>query len=431
MATQSFSASNKPHITLADCTGDLLIEAWDEHNILVEAEESASATQEGEKLAIRGARGPLRLRVPGETAVTVQGQRGAVRLLNLYGAVLVDGAESFRIEGDGDWRRWLRAWRWDSHDVEARNVGAVELDYVIGNLTLAEVQSADARAIGGNATARVVKGDLRLKNVGGTSTIEEVGGNLEVGNIGGNCEVRGVEGDLRISNVGGNADVHGAGAVLKLGNVGGNLTLNEAQLSSAFAAEQPVRIAVGGNARLELPDQPDLAIRAVVGGSVIGEGIASHGGGILTLVYGAGTGRLGLLAGGNLELRGGGAPQVTGMAGQDWADLGREFGRHGRELGRIGRELGREFGGVGRDLGRELGGLGRELGREFADIGREVGRAFAEAFEARRENTPREEHQANTERTAEIKEQRAAIVRMVAEGRITAEEGAALLRALG
>jgi hypothetical protein len=430
MATQSFSVSNKPHITLADCAGDLLIEAWDEPSIAIESEEGTTGNQEGDTLAIRGARSPLHLRVPGETAVTVQGQRGAVRLLNLYGAVVVDGAESFRIEGDGDWRRWLRAWRWDSHDVEARNVGAVELDYVIGNLTMADVQSADARAIGGNATVQGVKGDLRIKNVGGTSRIEEVGGSLEVGNVGGNCEVRGVEGNLSVSNVGGNADVRGVGAVLKLGNIGGNLTLNEAQLSSAFAAEQPVRVAVGGNARLELPDQPNLTIHAVVGGSVTGEGVASHGGNMLTLVYGAGTSHLSLLAGGNLELRGGGAPRVTGIAGQDWAELGREFGRHGRELGRIGRELGREFGGVGRELGREFGGLGRELGREFADMGREIGRAFAEAFEARREDRPRRERQASAERAAEIKEQRATILRLIAEGRLSAEEGAALLRAL-
>jgi hypothetical protein len=433
MATQSFPAGAKPHITLADCAGDVLIEAWDERSIAVEAEEGTTTNQEGERLAIRGARGPLRMRVPGETAVTVQGQRGAVHLRNLYGAVRVDGAESFRIEGDGDWRRWLRGWHRDSHDVEVRNVGAVELDYVIGNLTLSDVQSADARAIGGNATVRVVKGDLRIKNVGGSGVIEEVGGDLDVGNIGGNCEVRGIDGKLRISNVGGNVDVHSAGAVLGLGNIGGNLTLNEAPLTSAFAAEQPVRIAVGGNARLELPDQPDLTIRAIVGGSVIGEGVASHGGRMLTMVYGAGTGRLSLLVGGNLELRGGGAPQVSNILGADWGELGREFGRTGRELGRIGRELGREFGGVSRDLGRELGGLGRELGREFADIGREIGRAMAEAFDTHHErgDAPSRERQASDDRAADIKQQRAAIVRMVAEKRITAEEGAALLRALG
>jgi hypothetical protein len=396
MATQTFSTGATARIALTDCTGDLLIEAWDERSIAVEAEEGAAApAQEGETLAIRGARGSLRLRVPGETAVTVQGQGGAVHLRNLYGAVVVDGAGSFRIEGDGNWRRWLRAWRWNSHDVEVRNTGAVDIDYVIGNLTLSDVQSADARAIGGNATAQVVKGDLRLKNVGGSSTLEEVGGDLEVGNVGGNCEVRGVEGSLRITNVGGNADVRGAGAVLKLGNVGGNLTLNEARLSSAFAAEQPVRVAVGGNARLELPDQPSLTINAVVGGSVTGEGVSSHGGGMLTLVYGAGGGRLSLMAGGNLELRGGGAPQVSGMTGADWSELGHKFGRTGRELGRIGRELGREFGGIGRDMGREFGGLGRELGREFADMGREIGRAMAEAFDARRDraNGRREAYQ--------------------------------------
>jgi hypothetical protein len=431
MATQTFSASSNPRISLADCQGDVFIEAWDERSIAVEAEEGAVApSQEGETLAIRGARGPLHLRVPGETAVTVQGQRGGVHLRSLYGAALVDGAESFRIEGDGNWRRWLRAWRWNSHDVEVRNVGAVDLDYVIGNLTLSNVQSADARAIGGNATAQGVKGDLRLKNVGGSSEIEEVGGDLEVGNVGGNCEVRGVDGSLQLTNVGGNADVRGASTVLKLGNIGGNLTLNVAPLSSAFAAEQPVRVAVGGNARIELPEQPDLTIHAVVGGSVNGEGVSSHGGGMLTLVYGAGAGRLHVMAGGNVELGGGGVPQVSGMSGADWSELGRKFGKTGRELGRIGRDLGREFGGVGRDLGREFGGLGRELGREFAEMGREIGRAMAEAFDARRDETPRRDHPVSAERAAEIKQQRAAIVRMVAEKRITAEEGAALLRAL-
>jgi hypothetical protein len=431
MATQTFSTGTNPHISLADCEGDVLIEAWDERSIAVEAEDGTVApSQEGETLAIRGARGRLHLRVPGETAVTVQGQRGGVHVRSLYGAALVDGAESFRIEGDGNWRRWLRAWRWNSHDVEVRNVGAVDLDYVIGNLTLSGVQSADARAIGGNATAQSIKGNLRIRNVGGSSLIEEVGGDLEVGNVGGNCDVRGVEGTLQISNVGGNADVRGAGTVLKVGNIGGNLTLNEAQLASSFAAEQPVRVAVGGNAHLELPDQPNLTIHAVVGGSINGEGVSSHGGGMLTLVYGAGAGRLNVMAGGNLELRGGGAPRVSGMSGSDWSELSHKFGKTGRELGRIGRELGREFGGVGRDLSREFGGLGRELGRELADMGREIGRAMAEAFDARRDEAPRRERTVSAERAAEIKEQRAAIVRMVAEKRITAEEGAALLRAL-
>src|SRR5262245_48992343 len=188
MATQTFSSGAKPHVFLADCAGDLLIEAWEERSIVIEAEASVPA-QEGETLSIHGAQGPLRLRVPSETAVTVQGQRGAVRLRNLYGAVLVDGAESFRIEGDGDWRRWLRGWRWASHDVEARNVGAVDLDYVTGNLTLSDVQNADARAIGGNVRARAIAGDIQIKNAGGSAAIEQVGGDLEVGNIGGNCEI--------------------------------------------------------------------------------------------------------------------------------------------------------------------------------------------------------------------------------------------------
>jgi hypothetical protein len=90
MATQTFSAGTNPRISLADCEGDVLIEAWDERSIAIEAEEGAvTPSQEGETLAIRGARGRLHLRVPGETAVTVQGQRGGVHLRSLYGAAQV------------------------------------------------------------------------------------------------------------------------------------------------------------------------------------------------------------------------------------------------------------------------------------------------------------------------------------------------------
>jgi hypothetical protein len=246
---------------------------------------------------------------------------------------------------------------------------------------------------------RVVKGDLRIKNVGGGSSIEEIGGDLELGNVGGNCEIRAIAGELQVANIGGNAEVHNIGAVRKLGNVGGNLTLSEASLSTEFAATQPVRIAIGGNLRVELPDQPDLTIRAIVGGRVRAEGIGSHAGSTVSLVYGKGTGSVTLVVGGNLDLHGGGTPQVTGGA---WHNLA------------------------------EISHIGRELGREFAAIGQEIGRAVSESFDERHERSEpvRPAPEASTEQPADTRAQRSAIVRMVAEKRITPEEGVALLQAL-
>src|SRR5206468_3321862 len=119
------------------------------------------------------------------------------------------------------------------------------------------------------------------------------------------------------------------------------LTLVDAPLASSFAAEHPVRIAVGGNARVELPEAPNLTIRAIVGGQVAGAGIASRGSGMATLVYGEGAAQLSMIVGGNLELHGRATPRTVNSFGADWGEFGHELGKRGRELGRIGRKLGR------------------------------------------------------------------------------------------
>src|SRR5262245_61744874 len=223
MAVQTFTAGSRPRVSLIDCANELTIEGWDEHNIAVEGEDGAAQpVQEGEALIIRGAHASLRLRVPNTAAVTVRGQQGSVYLRNVYGDVLVDGAESLRIESDEELFRRIRRWLGNHHDVEARNVGTIEIDSVIGNLMIADAQRASAHAIGGNATAQGVKGDLRLDNIGGNCEIRGVGGALHLDNIGGNCEVGGIAGELKIDNVGGNCEIHDVGAVLRVGNIGGN-----------------------------------------------------------------------------------------------------------------------------------------------------------------------------------------------------------------
>jgi hypothetical protein len=69
---------------------------------------------------------------------------------------------------------------------------------------------------------------------------------------------------------------------------------------------------------------------------------------MFTAVYGDGAARLELLVGGDLDLRGGGAPRSSSSSWAGWNEFG-------AEMGRMGEELGREFSRLGDELGRELG----------------------------------------------------------------------------
>jgi hypothetical protein len=113
---------------------------------------------------------------------------------------------------------------------------------------------------------------------------------------------------LSIDKIGGSARIEEVGTVRRLGTIGGGLTLRSAPLSAHFAVEHPAHITVGGSARVELPDQPNLTIRAITGGKITGAGIGRHAGHMATLVYGEGAARLSLTVGGSLELHG---PAVT------------------------------------------------------------------------------------------------------------------------
>jgi len=324
----TFPAGLSPQVLLAGCAGKLTIDAWDERTVAFESEvELESPTQEGEAIVLRGAQGDLQLRVPADTTISVADQRGdvavygmraltlervegavqigaisgAVWLRDIYGATRVDGAGMLMIERDKQWRP---CWERIRRDIEAYNIGTLEIAEASDNLTIVGAQRASVGSVGGDAIARMVAGDLRVSDVGGSCRVAEVGGDLCLGNTGGNCTVRQVAGDLDIGHVGGTADLAQIGAVLRIGDVGGNLTLDAAPLTIETAAEPGLRVAVGGNAQLELPARSNLTIQVIAGGVLRGEGLGSTlGGGMATIGYGDGAAQLDLIVGGNLTIR--------------------------------------------------------------------------------------------------------------------------------
>lgn len=76
------------------------------------------------------------------------------------------------------------------------------------------------------------------------------------------------------------------------------------------------------------------------------------------------------------------------------------------------------------DFGQSMAGIGREMGRLGQEIGREMAAAFKGAHRHYHHDHVKKDRPSTYERD------RAAILRMVAEGRITPEEGEMLLSGL-
>jgi hypothetical protein len=310
MQTQTFPAGDSPRVTITGCQGALSIEFWDQSSFGVDSAAGGAISQEDAALVIHEARGDLRLRVPAATEIAIDNHQGdllvaaidgSVRLRDIDGSVFVSGVALLSIARDHLLRR--RGWSLlrPRRHVEARDIGVAEIAEAHSDLLLVTAQRAVVGDVGGNATARSIAGDLTLGDVGGNCEVVQVGGDLALQSVGGNCVIENISGGIRTRHVGGNADLRATGPILALGSIGGNLTMADAPLGQETLATSATSIAIGGNARIELPAQANLSVDAIVGGSIKGRSVLK-GPGIRTIVYGDGRAHLRVTVGGNLTL---------------------------------------------------------------------------------------------------------------------------------
>jgi hypothetical protein len=308
MQTQTFSAGGSPRVTITGCQGALTIEFWDQRDFAVDSAAEGAISQEDAALVIHELRGDMRLQAPAATEIVIENHHGdlriatidgSVRLRDIDGSVFVSGVALLVIERDQLLRR--RSPLFPRRDVEAREIGVAEIAEVHSSLLLVAAQRAAVGDVGGNAVVRSIAGDLGLGNIGGSCEIGQVGGDLTLGNVGGNCLLENISGSLRAKHVGGSADLRATGPILSLGSIGGNLTLADAPLGQEALVTPIGSIAIGGSARIELPNRPALTIDAIVGGGISGRGVLG-GPGARTIVYGDGAARLRLIVGGNLTV---------------------------------------------------------------------------------------------------------------------------------
>ena len=411
MTQQTFAVGKKPSVVITQVEGSLSVQTWKEPSIRVESAGTvAELRQEEDTVIISKCTGDLALWVPclGDRYPAIKNFgryiTTNISVTHLSGNVTIEGAGQVtlrEIGGDVTLKNI-------AGDVALEQVGAVaELTNIGGNLSAASMPTLLVRnGVGGDASlsdiARLqvdaVGANVALDRVG-AATINTAGGNLDVTGVetalrchavGGNCQVQeSANAEISIDNVGGSLQVEGTLRGHN-GNVGGNLNLR-----ATFPAGSSMHFHVGGNATVELPDNASVALHGIVGGQVSGAGSGSRwSGSFVNLVYGDGAARLSLTVGGNLKLLGSNVPR-SGSMGESWNSFGRDMAGIGREMGRLGRHMGREFAAT------------------FAGVGR-----YSSPYEVK------------WDEPSTYAQDRAAILRMVAEGRITPEEGDLLLEGL-
>ncbi|MBX5451391.1 hypothetical protein [Thermogemmatispora sp.] len=458
---QLFSVGRHPRLIIEDLAGSLEVRAWEESSIAVEAAgELPEISQEQDRLKIQGGVGDLSLYIPlgsrlfgGPRAITdlyVRRLSGHVSIEKARDVILSDINGGARLS-DCEGNLALEAIQEPVEimacgaDLQARRLKSLRVRRGIGeNARLSELEEVDIDYIGGDVEVNQIQRRCECGSVGGDCRLEgcaeadlllgTVGGDLQVvqarrlhaGNVGGDVRLQTIASDVRLGNVGGDVSGVALAGLIRLGHVGGDLDLSEVSgaveagaiggdlsLAGAFPPGSHTRLRVGGDARIILPEQANLKIEAVVSGSISGANVPVPDGGAVSLTYGDGAATMELQVGGDLSLRGAGAPATWELRSPSWSwDWGPAWDQ-------LGRQLGREFASVGEELGR----LGRELGREAAEMARELKRRRGWRIDLARGGW-------SHERSSESAEARAAILRMVAEGRLSPEEGDLLLRGL-
>src|SRR6266704_639484 len=393
MNQQTFTVGIAPRVIITQVQGDLSVQVWKEQAISVETDGTVGGfEQEANTLTIIDCDSDLKLKVPEDTGI---------KATNVMGDAEIEGIRRVELEnvtGDVTLKNI-------SGDAELENVGeAIELTNLGGDLEATNSPALRVRhSVGGDSTLKKIA-FVEIETVGGDLSVEEAESAL-VGTVGGDCELRDVQDDVEVGYVGGDVSLKGIGGTLQMGNCGGDAELKgiqgsievgsiggDLELQAAFPVDTRTRLIVGGYATITFPDNPDLSIRATVGGDVRGRSIITgRSGNLVNLVYGNGAAHLDLNVGGDLNLKGASTPRSSSSASGSWSDFGHEMSKLGRDLGKLGQELSHEIAAVFNEAGWSRG----------ADFAGDIARKADEQARRAQRRTEEQTRRAN-ERAARV-----------------------------
>jgi hypothetical protein len=374
-------------LRLRHADGDIDVSGWDEDEILAQAD--------GE-IGVESAYDEIVLSTPGDASVSIP------------------AGLSFRfddIAGDTN-----------VHGVDA----AIEGKRIAGDLLVEESGPLNIDAVGGDVRATACLGDLRVGAVGGDLAVASLTGTLTAS----------VGGDLKVSSARGSIAA----------NAGGDARVEFASLCDAAHAIQ-----AGGDIVCRLPADSDTTLNLQYGGSLRTGGPVSKergSGHVSRLVLGTGATTINLMAGGDISLEAG--------AGFDTAHEDEFTGELGESMQHMTSNLEAQLSAMAGQLEAQLNGLPcadeiatritervqRAMERAEANVEKAMRRAERQAARADRRAAAARARSEAWGRTVSSRpakpdtapvsdEERAAVLRMIEEGKISVDQAELLLSAMG
>ena len=159
---RTISIGKSPKIKVDSIGGDLSVVGWD-GDVLIKADENEISLEQGDGELTLTCGGDLTLRVP----------KGATfELTNIGGDASIRGVQ-----------------------------GSIDLQSIGGDLSIRDAGPVTIGNIGSDFSLRNAKGDLHVKTAGGDVSIREVEGNITLDSVGDDLALRGAHGDVKV-NVG-------------------------------------------------------------------------------------------------------------------------------------------------------------------------------------------------------------------------------------
>jgi hypothetical protein len=333
-----------------------------------------------------------------------------VRILSVGGDLRLTGSDTARLEAQAGRRGGLRVKTRDEV-VEVLSASGclvflpsdcpVEIGTIGGDGRITDMISAvTIGSVGGDLKLRRL-GEIAIETAGGDLMAQRVRGRLHVVSLGGDALLDRIEGDVSLDSVGGDLRVRSLVGSIQAA-AGGDVAL-----SLAPSAGSRSKVQARGDLTCRIPSDASARILVAGGGSVrigIGEEQGSEGGS-RTVVLGSGEAELELRSSGDLAVLGALEADTSDLADSITSQV--ESALHEAEI-----EIDAEFG---------------EGSFETREIGEQVRRALDRALRPTRSWSPAA---SPAEPVVDLSAERALILKMVADGHISAEEAESLFRAL-
>lgn len=197
--SKSVFVGNNPRIRIESAGGDLSVVGWDGNDLLLKGDEDEIRFEKTGEVVSVFSSDDLSLRVPRGASLEFTRIGGDASIRGVVG-----GCELKEIAGD----------------LSIRDIGAITIDTIHGDLSLSNTKgNVYVKNIHSDASIRDVEGNLEIESIADDLSLREVKGNLHVKNAHGDVSIHDVEGNVVLDSVADDLALRGARGDIKV-NVG-------------------------------------------------------------------------------------------------------------------------------------------------------------------------------------------------------------------